>query len=163
MSRRGDRIEEISVLEELEACIQRRKRKYTSDLRTLVIYLTQGYGGVGGVLVYKTLQDRYPDEHRELREITRKALLVAEDPEGYHLVPEGYVLDRSDPDVLILNREDGTFVAVFSASGVTVQGILSAVNEDRERMAEKSWMRRGRTLRSCGGSSTRGHPPPGRG
>jgi hypothetical protein len=42
---------------------------------------------------------------------------------------------RSDPDVLVLRRDDPdrTFVAVFSASGVTVQGIRAAVKEDRER------------------------------
>ncbi len=131
--RRGGYIGTINVYEELEDCIERRREKYCSDLRTLVVYLTSGYQGVGGAYVYRTLLDRYPDEHRELQEITRKALLVAEDPTGYGFVPEGYTLDRSDPDVLILRREDGSFVGVFTAQGVTVQGILAAVKEDRER------------------------------
>ena len=30
-----------------------------------------------------------------------------------------YNLDQSDPDVVILRRRDGSFVAVFSARGVT--------------------------------------------
>ncbi len=90
---------------------------------------------MGGVLVLETLKKRYPNEEKELRGIIRKALLVAEDPEIYGFIPEGYILDRrSDPDVLVLRRDDPdrTFVAVFSASGVTVQGILAAVKEDRE-------------------------------
>ncbi len=135
-ARRGDFIGEIGIYEELEACIERRRDKYLSDLRTLVVYLTKGYGGVGGAYVYRTLQGRYQDEHRELQEITRKALLVGEGPEIYGFIPKGYILDRrSDPDVLVLRRDDPdrTFVAVFSASGVTVQGILAAVKEDRER------------------------------
>jgi hypothetical protein len=30
-----------------------------------------------------------------------------------------YHLDESDPDVLVLRRQDGTFVAAFSACGAT--------------------------------------------
>jgi hypothetical protein len=30
-----------------------------------------------------------------------------------------YYLDQSDPDVLLLRRKDGAFVAAFSARGVT--------------------------------------------
>ncbi len=131
VSRRGDYIEKIGIHEQLEGCIKRLQEKYSSDLRTLVVYLTQGYDGVGGVLVYRTLQDRYPEEYRELKEITRKALVLNGNHSDCEFVPEGYVLDRSDPDALILNREDGTFVAMFSATGISVQGILSAVEEDR--------------------------------
>ena len=41
-----------------------------------------------------------------------------------------YYLDESDPDVLVLRRQDGTFVAAFSASGATREGIVEAVKED---------------------------------
>lgn len=104
-------------------------------MRVMVTYLTQGFDGVGGAYAYRTLRDRYQDEYQELHLIVKNALLVAEDPAAYGFVPEGYVLDRSDPDLLVLRRDDPdrTFVAVFSASGVTVQGILAAVKEDRER------------------------------
>ncbi len=134
LSRKGERIV-TRLSDELEALVSRRVSKYSSDLRTLVVYLTQGHGGVGGVLVYRDLQERHPEEYEELKEITRKALLVAEDKEDY--LPEGYALDRSDPDVLVLKRDDekGTFVAAFSASGVSNQGILSAVKVDMERRA----------------------------
>src|SRR3712207_9096078 len=35
----------------------------------------------------------------------------------------GYYLDESDPDVAILRRQDGSFVAPFSARGATKEGI----------------------------------------
>jgi hypothetical protein len=41
-----------------------------------------------------------------------------------------YYLDESDPDILILRRQDGSFVAAFSASGATKGGILEAAKED---------------------------------
>jgi hypothetical protein len=51
--------------------------------------------------------------------------------EGVPLLPEfGYRLDESDPDLLVLRREDGSFVAAFSARGATREGILEAVRED---------------------------------
>ncbi len=46
-------------------------------------------------------------------------------------VPPGYRLEESDPDVLILRRRDGAFVAAFSARGATQEGIREAVEEDR--------------------------------
>jgi hypothetical protein len=45
-------------------------------------------------------------------------------------LPEHYYLDESDPDVLVLRRQDGTFVAAFSASGATREGIVEAAKED---------------------------------
>ena len=45
-----------------------------------------------------------------------------------------YYLDESDPDVLILRRQDGTFVAAFSAQGATREGILEAASEDYRRL-----------------------------
>jgi hypothetical protein len=45
-----------------------------------------------------------------------------------------YYLDESDPDVLVLRRQDGTFVAAFSAQGATKEGILEAASEDYRRL-----------------------------
>jgi len=53
-----------------------------------------------------------------------------------------YYLDESDPDVLVLRRQDGTFVAAFSAQGATREGILEAASEDYRRLA--SHLRAGR-------------------
>lgn len=41
-----------------------------------------------------------------------------------------YYLDESDPDIVILRRQDGSFVAAFSASGATREGIVEAARED---------------------------------
>jgi hypothetical protein len=41
-----------------------------------------------------------------------------------------YDLDESDPDVVLLCRQDGTFVAAFSARGATKEGIMRAAEED---------------------------------
>src|SRR5215218_629647 len=49
-------------------------------------------------------------------------------------LPEHYYLDESDPDVLVLRRQDGTFVAAFSAQGATREGILEAASEDYRRL-----------------------------
>jgi len=40
-----------------------------------------------------------------------------------------YYLDLSDPDVVILRRQDGSFVAAFSARGATMEGILEAAKD----------------------------------
>jgi hypothetical protein len=45
----------------------------------------------------------------------------------------GYYLDESDPDILILRRRDGAFVAAFSASGATREGICEAAENDYYR------------------------------
>jgi hypothetical protein len=48
-----------------------------------------------------------------------------------HLFPKfEYYLDESDSDILILRRQDGSFVAAFSASGATRKGIDEAARED---------------------------------
>ena len=47
-----------------------------------------------------------------------------------------YRLNESDPDVVILEREDGTFVAAFSARGATREGIVEAAREDYRRLIE---------------------------
>ena len=41
-----------------------------------------------------------------------------------------YHLDESDPDVVVLRRQDGAFVAAFSARGATREGIVGATKED---------------------------------
>jgi hypothetical protein len=47
-----------------------------------------------------------------------------------------YHLDESDPDIVVLRRQDGTFVAAFSAHGVTREGIVQAAREDYGRLLE---------------------------
>jgi hypothetical protein len=47
-----------------------------------------------------------------------------------------YYLDESDPDIVILCRQDGTFVAAFSAIGATREGIAEAAKEDYGRLIE---------------------------
>ncbi len=41
-----------------------------------------------------------------------------------------YYLDESDPDIVILRRQDASFVATFSARGVTKGGLIDAAKED---------------------------------
>ncbi len=41
-----------------------------------------------------------------------------------------HYLDESDPDVLVLRRQDGSLVAAFSARGATREGIVKAARED---------------------------------
>ena len=45
-------------------------------------------------------------------------------------LPFNYILDKSDPDILMLRRQDSSFVAAFSASGATEEGIREAAMED---------------------------------
>jgi hypothetical protein len=40
-----------------------------------------------------------------------------------------YYLDESDPDVLVLRRQDGSFVSAFSARGATKEGVVEAARE----------------------------------
>ena len=47
-----------------------------------------------------------------------------------------YYLDESDPDILLLRRQDGSFVAAFSAQGATREGIVEAAKEDYWKMIE---------------------------
>jgi hypothetical protein len=49
-------------------------------------------------------------------------------------LPRYYFLDESDPDVLVLRRQDGYFVAAFSAEGATKEGIRQAAEEDYRRL-----------------------------
>jgi hypothetical protein len=48
-----------------------------------------------------------------------------------------YYLDESDPDIVVLRRQDGTFVAAFSADGAAREGIVEAAREDYWALARK--------------------------
>jgi hypothetical protein len=50
-----------------------------------------------------------------------------------------YYLDESDPDILVLRRQDGAFVAAFSASGITKEGIVEAAKEDYRALLRAHW------------------------
>ena len=45
-----------------------------------------------------------------------------------------YYLEKSDPDIVILRRQDGAFVAAFSAIWATREGIAEAAKEDYGRL-----------------------------
>ncbi len=45
-----------------------------------------------------------------------------------------YYLDESDPDIVILRRQDGSFAAAFSARGATKEGIIKAAEEDYQAL-----------------------------
>ena len=47
-----------------------------------------------------------------------------------------YYIDESDPDIVLLRRQDGSFVAAFSARGATREGIVEAAMEDYLRLME---------------------------
>jgi hypothetical protein len=59
------------------------------------------------------------------------------DERGEWLPKFDYYLDESDPDVVILRRQDGSFVAAFSARGATREGILEAAYEDYRRLVSR--------------------------
>jgi hypothetical protein len=44
-------------------------------------------------------------------------------------LPHTYYLAESDPDISVLRRQDGSFVATFSAQGATREGIREAAEE----------------------------------
>jgi hypothetical protein len=45
-----------------------------------------------------------------------------------------YCLDESDPDVIVLRRQDDSFIAAFSARGATKEGIEQAAKEDYAKL-----------------------------
>jgi hypothetical protein len=47
-----------------------------------------------------------------------------------------YYLDESNPDIVILRRQDDSFVAAFSARGVTREGIVEAAKEDYRKLLQ---------------------------
>ena len=48
-----------------------------------------------------------------------------------------YHLDESDPDVVALRRQNGAFVAAFSAQGAAKEGIVEAAKQDYRALAQK--------------------------
>ena len=56
-------------------------------------------------------------------------------------LPNSYHLDESDPDIVILRRQDDSFVAAFSARGATEEGIIEAAKEHyRELLIHNDWV-----------------------
>ncbi len=56
--------------------------------------------------------------------------------EIFHFPKFHYYLDESDPDIVILRRQDDSFVAAFSASGATRESILEAAKEDYRKLLQ---------------------------
>jgi hypothetical protein len=52
--------------------------------------------------------------------------------EDFFLLSFDYFLDTTDPDVSVLRREDGTFVAAFGAPEATIEGIVEAAKQDHQ-------------------------------
>jgi hypothetical protein len=50
-----------------------------------------------------------------------------------------YCLDESDPDLIILRRQDDSFVAAFSARGATKEGIFEAAKKDHRQRIRDRW------------------------
>ena len=63
-----------------------------------------------------------------------------------------YYLDESDPDVLILRRQDGSLVAPFSTAGATKEGILEAAMEDYRTLLWPDEGKHGQTAEEGGTS-----------
>ena len=57
--------------------------------------------------------------------------------EDHKLQSFNYYLDESDPDIVFPRRQDGSFVAAFSAVGATKEGIVEAVKEDYRVLLEE--------------------------
>jgi hypothetical protein len=61
--------------------------------------------------------------------------LGGESVEDEPLLPKfDYYIDESDPDIIVLRRQDGSFVAAFSAQGATRESIVEAAREDYRRL-----------------------------
>ena len=56
--------------------------------------------------------------------------------EELHFPSFEYHLDESDPDVVILRRQDDSFAAAFSARGVKREGIVEAAREDYRKLVQ---------------------------
>jgi hypothetical protein len=72
--------------------------------------------------------------------IYRRAMMAGlggESVEDEPLLPKfDYYLDESDPDILLLRRQDGAFAAAFSAQGATREGLVEAAKEDYWKVIE---------------------------
>ena len=64
-----------------------------------------------------------------------------------------YYLDESDPDIVVLRRQDDSFVAAFSARGVKREGIVDAAREDYRKLMQvhmaRQLLRKGEEHRSA--------------
>ena len=107
-------------------------------------------GGASGATDYRTYRQSEEVAYRETRFAgpfghsrtpekewvldrghARQGKSVRASMEGEGLLPKfDYHLDESDPDVVVLRRQDGAFVAAFSAQGATREGICEAAIED---------------------------------
>ncbi len=47
-----------------------------------------------------------------------------------------YYLDESDSDIVILRRQDDSFVAAFSAQGFTKEGLVEVAKEDYRQLIQ---------------------------
>ena len=54
-----------------------------------------------------------------------------------------YHVDESDADIVVLRRQDGAFVAAFSARGATEESIVEAAREDYRELIRVYRERRG--------------------
>ena len=68
-------------------------------------------------------------------------------------LPESYYLDESDPDILVLRRGDGTFIAAFSAQGASREGIVEAAREDYGDMMARLQQKEGKRATGRGEGS----------
>jgi hypothetical protein len=59
-------------------------------------------------------------------------------------LPSFYYVDESDPDIMVLCRQDGSIVAAFSAGGATREGIAEAAMEDYRESIRAQVASRGR-------------------
>ncbi len=53
-------------------------------------------------------------------------------------LPKAYYLDESDPDIVVVRQDDGTFVAAFSARGATKESLVEAAREDYAALIRRS-------------------------
>jgi hypothetical protein len=60
------------------------------------------------------------------------------DEERSEQLPLFYYLDESDPDIVILRRSSGGFVAAFSARGATEGSIIEAAQEDYQQLLARA-------------------------
>ena len=53
-------------------------------------------------------------------------------------LPKHYDLDESDPDIVVVRRDDGTLVVAFSARGATQEELVKAAQEDYKALIKQS-------------------------
>jgi hypothetical protein len=78
-----------------------------------------------------------PREHVMSHEPTDEHAVGGHAMDGMRLPKFDYHLDELDPDILVLRRQDGSFVAAFSARGATREGIVEAAEEDYRALIQE--------------------------